>query len=533
MYRRILACLVLSVLMFGCSQKKGVERREAEKSRAGEVDAAAKRLEDTVASKRGRAGSEELAPLEDDAAPATASNPLIRGLQEQIDSSPVFRDNGEGLYESLAEADRTLSRIRQENRDALREASRQVVINANRPNILLVVVHDLGYGDLGSYGQKRIKTPHLDELASQGIRFTSFYAGSPRSDASWWCLLTGRYTANSGQSSYTIAPQSVTLAEVMWQGAYETAFFGNWFLSGSDHSALPHLHGFDSWFGTLCDDPSIDPFPEYVLDGGVRVRITGNADGRRGVEGNGFFVQESVSYLKRRSSDKPFFLTMAYSLSDLPQPASTTGIYRDEEWTDEQRARAAVVSRFDTHVGQLLATLDQLDLARRTAVFITSDTTSAREQDDVSLFFNSNGGLRGSRGNLYEGGLRVPLIARYPGQFPAGEVTDYAAAVWDLLPTFVELGGVSRRPARLDGTSLVSVLRGKAGEPHKRFYWEAHDGGFSQAVRMGRWKAVRPAGKMMQEDIELYDLAEDPSETKDLAFERPDIVDKAISNRVQ
>ena len=532
------AIIVLSPL--GCSRETNTVPPASNRPAAGGLEPQSDdslRTKDTTVAE----SADDIADMDEAASAPPASNPLIRGLQQTIDAIPGFRGQDEELQQSLVDADRLLSDIKQENRDALREMNRQVLAGPRPVNLVLVVADDLGLGDLGCYGHPTHATPHLDQMAGEGVRFTEFYAGGPTNDASWWCLMTGRYTAHSNQSRavpLNLSHNEFTLSEVMWQGGYETAFLGNWCLSASGRDGMPHLHGFDEWTGTLFSETNVTLYPETILNDGVQARVTANSGGEQALCIDEFYTQEALSYLQRHRTGRPFLLVMAYTIprrcpADLAGTASAAGSTEPAEPSDPHAARAAAVAALDQQVGKILTQLQQLGLDRQTAVFVTSDT--AGKHPSTAGQGSSSGSLvlRGVKGELYEGGLRVPLLARWPGQFAAGTVSEYPAAIWDLLPTCAELGHVARKPPGLDGVSLVSVLRGATPERTQRMYWESLSGGDSQAVRIGKWKAVRPAGKDKLSDVELYDLSQDPGESTNIASKHPDIIEQVLNTRSQ
>lgn len=518
------AIAILILLLAGCFSDGA--------GRPTESDPSERRIADGTADAKAPAQPADKVPVnaaqEDDAVVAEAENPLIRELQESIGRSEVFEETHDELQQTLLEADRSLSSVKQESLDALRQASRQVIVGSRPPNIILIVADDLGYGELGCYGQRRIRSPHLDDMASHGMRFTNFYAGGDTSSASWWCLMNGLYTARYGRSKavpHTLDPQAMTLAEVLWQAGYDTEFIGNWSLAGHNNQMMPHLDGFDHWTGTLFDESSIDHYPEYVFIDGARARITANSDGQKGVFVQDFFTQELLACLERHRAGRPLFLVAAYSIPNQTSNVSLVQSYENEDWYEPEKARASAISQLDRYIGEIVDGLQAAGLDQQTAVFLTSDNAASKDNNGGTDLFDRSGGLRGHKGQLYEGGIRVPLIVRWPAQVPEGTTVDYPAAMWDLLPTFAELARAARKPRHVDGVSLVPVLRGREGNERNRLYWESRGvDGWTQAVRVGPWKVVRPAGKTLLGDIELYNLSDDPSETRNVASEHFDIV---------
>lgn len=457
-----------------------------------------------------------------------ASNPLVRGVREFLGSNPVLEETEE-LAQSLMEADRILDDVKRENQDALRQLTRKPRVEPARPpHVVLIVADDLGFGDLGCYGQQQIRTPHLDRLASEGLRFTDFYAGGPDGAATRWCLLTGydsSHARRGDESVYALQGEQVVLPEILWQAGYDTAFIGFWGVGRGDPGAMPHQHGFHEWVGCLDDTAARNPhYPETVFSDGAPVKLRGNAGGKEGQYVQDFYLQETLAFLKRRTAEKPFFLMLSCALPRAPLSVPSLAPYDKESWPLAHQQYAAMVSRLDHDVGEILRQLRTQGLSERTLVLFTSDNAPRREPGGEPDFFASIDGLRHGPGTLYEGDLRLPLIAWWPGRVPAGAVTHSPAAVWDLLPTLADLAAVARRPAGLDGVSLVPVLRGQAAAAREMLYWELRQPGFAQAVRRDQWKVVRPAGKERAKDIELYNLVTDPHEKSNLASQHPDIV---------
>lgn len=475
----------------------------------------------------------------DDAVPPTgaggetgngASNPLIRGFRDLLGASPLIEDDDE-LQQGLFQADSILSQVKEENRRALRDLNRQIPGSPQRsPNILIVVADRLGYGDLGAYGQAWFETPHLDALAAAGMRFTQFYAGGVSAAASQWCLMTGCDTARTRQAnrtSYTLASERITLGEVLWQAGYETVFVGPWWLTENARKDMPHLHGFDRWLGSLGDEAAV-PFPATLWSDGAEIRLRANAGGQKTVLAQDFYTDEIVAYLEKGPRERPFLLVASY-----PLPGLTDGLIIEvdehSDWSEREQTHAATVGKLDRDLGRIFQTLKVRGLDRHTVVLVTSSNgppaIDALSQDRLV----STGGLKGRAGELYEGGLRVPLIVRWPSRVAAGAVCDAPAALWDLLPTCADIAGANRRPAPLDGISLLPVLRGGKDLARKdMLYWEMHAPGFGQAVRRDGWKVVRPPGKMQLQEVELYDLTHDPGESRNVAQENPEVVSQFI-----
>ena len=463
-----------------------------------------------------------------------ARNPLTNGLRKLLEGNPLL-DQKEDLGQTLSQADQILADAKQQNHEALRQLNRQVPVSSQPlPNVVMLIAGDLGYGDLGCYHQQHIHTPRLDRMAAEGLRFTDFYAGGPTGEATRWCLLTGLDTSHAqgvNQSSFLLRPEMLTLPEVLWQAGYDTGFIGCWGLGQGDERLRPHLHGFDEWLGSLDSldqRPAELHYPETLWSDGAPVRLSANAQGQHGQYAQDFYTQEVLRYVQRHRSKKPFFLMVAFPLPHAPLVAPATAPYASADWPVASQTYAAMVSHLDRDVGTILDGLQELGLDERTLVLFTSDNGPPREGESPAAFFDSTAGLRGGKGELYEGGLRVPLLARWPKHIRANTVTNYPAAVWDLLPTLADFANALRRPKLLDGVTLTPVLRGQAGKPRDMLYWEIRQPGFAQAVRMGPWKVVRPIGKSQREELELYNLESDPGEQHNVAPQHPEIVAKFI-----
>lgn len=405
---------------------------------------------------------------------------------------------------------------------------------APRPNILLILADDLGYGDLGSQGQKRIQTPHLDRMAAEGIRFTQAYAGGPVCTSSRCVLVTGRHNGhtvardNVPHFQTYLHEEDVTFAEVLSEAGYVCHGVGKWSLGDAGTEGAATRQGFQSWFGFLNQDHAHHYFTEYLDDDEGRLDLRGNSMAH-GVYSQDLLTQKAMEVLTKASRDeKPFLLYLAYTTphfsarSEDPDgfAVPSLGPYSDREWDDKSRKYAAMVDRLDRDVGRLLQELDQLGLAKDTLVIFSSDNGGHRINGP---FFQSSGPLRGYKRDLTEGGIRVPFLARWPGKIPEGRTSGEIIGFQDLLPTFAELAEAPV-PDGLDGLSIVEALEGRPlSNPHDWLYWDYghRRNRFDQAVRMDRWKGIR-LGKASP--LELYDLEKDLGETRNLASQFPDVV---------
>lgn len=406
------------------------------------------------------------------------------------------------------------------------------------PNLIFILSDDLAQGDLGVYGQRLIRTPRLDRMAREGTRYTQAYSGTSVCAPSRASLLTGLHTGHAPiRGNWEIQPEgqlplpaeTPTVAEVLRRAGYATAAMGKWGMGMFDTSGSPLRKGFDHFFGYNCQRHAHSYFPTYLYRDDRRFELPGNT-------GTGVcpvyaqdLIQENVLRWVRAQRDRPFFLYYAITLPHSRFEINDLGDYAREPWTDQQKAYAAMVTRLDRDIGQLLDLLAELGLDGRTLVMTAGDNGSSFDPDsEIGRRFNqASNGLRGYKRGLYEGALRQAALARWPGVVPAGRVSDEPWAFWDFLPTAAELAGV-RLPAdhRTDGRSLVEFLRGGPAPRRDFFYWELHEQRPLQAARFGDWKAVRNAH---DQPIELYDLARDPGERANLAAAHPDQVARAAT----
>ena len=414
---------------------------------------------------------------------------------------------------------------------------------ASKPNIVFILADDLGYGDLSCYGQKQFRTPNIDRLASAGMRFTNFYAGSTVCAPSRCVLMTGLHTGHCyirGNGDANLRPEDVTVAEILKRAGYQTGLVGKWGLGQEKSTGVPTRKGFDFFFGYLDQAHAHNYYPTFLLRNEERVGLR-NVVPKPGPAGQGvasqkveyspdLMTREALAFVEA-NQNKPFFLELAYTLPHANNEAGNKGMevpdlgaFRDRNWPEPQKGLAAMITHLDNGVGQLLDKLDQLGLTNNTLVFFTSDNGPHKEGGNDPAFFQSSGGLRGFKRALYEGGIRVPCIVRWPGHVPAGTTSDFVAWFADFLPTAADLADVPA-PAKIDGLSLKPLLTGAAQtQPkHQYLYWEFYEGRSAQAVREERWKGVcQPMGGT----IELYDLQLDPKESNNVAAAHADVVSR-------
>ncbi len=418
-----------------------------------------------------------------------------------------------------------------------RHAARQ-----RKPNIIYILADDLGYGDLGCYGQKKVKTPNLDRLAAEGMRFTDHYSGSTVCAPSRNCLMTGEHTGHAwlrGNQRHPLRKEDVTVAELLKRAGYATGCVGKWGLGMNGTTGAPNRQGFDLFFGFVNQSRAHFYYPPHVWRNEEKVSLEGNDVKRQsGQYVHDLFTGEALEFV-RDNRTGPFFLYLPYTIphAELTVPedsmAPYNGKFPEKRWPKDHyggqdtphAAFAGMVSRLDRDVGRIMELLREMGLDENTIVMFSSDNGPHKEGGADPDFFESNGPLVGIKRDLYEGGVRVPMIARWPGRISPGSVTNHVSAFWDVLPTCAELAGLAA-PEGIDGISFVPTLRGRSRQRrHNYLYWEFYEQGGKQAVRRGDWKAVRLNVRRDPENpLELYNLARDIGETTNVADEYPDIV---------
>ena len=408
-----------------------------------------------------------------------------------------------------------------------------------RPNIIFIMADDLGYGDLGCYGQKNIKTPNLDRMASEGMRFTSFYAGSTVCAPARCVLMTGLHTGHCyirGNGKVNLRPSDVTVAEVLRPAGYRSALVGKWGLGHEGSTGVPTRQGFDYFFGYLDQRHAHNYYPSFLMRNEKRVPLRNVVPGE-GKWGQGvatkkvdyshdLVAEEALSFVDR-SKDKPFFLYLALTIPHANNEAGRRGmevpelgIYKDKDWPEPVKGHAAMITRMDRDIGRLLARLKRHGIDKNTLVMFTSDNGPHHEGGYNPNINNSSGPLRGTKRALFDGGIRVPLIARWPGTVKAGSTSEHAGYFADLMPTAADLAG-QKTPKGIDGLSFMPTLLGKKQAQHEFLYWEFFEGGFKQAVRHGRFKAIRRGADA---PLALYDLSEDIGEKNNVAGNHPQVI---------
>ncbi len=413
----------------------------------------------------------------------------------------------------------------------LPKALRTAQAGEEKPNIILILADDMGYGDVGCYGQELIKTPNIDRMAAEGMRFTQAYAGSAVCAPTRCVLMTGLHTGHctrrdntakaggpfTGRPLIPLDADDFTVAAMLEKAGYVTGGIGKWGLGNPGTTGVPEKHGFHHFFGYYDQVHAHDYYTTYLLRSGERVELEGNQGGKQQQYTHDLFEQETLEFI-RDCRDRPFFLYLPYTLPHGKYVIPSDEPYSDQPWSEQHRNYAAMITRLDTTVGKILDLLQGLILDEKTLVIFTSDNGPNRPFLEP---FNSAAGLRGIKRQLYEGGIRMPTIVRWPGTTPAGVVSDFVWSQVDFMPTAAELADIEP-PDNLDGMSVLPTFLGKKQQPHDFLYWEIH-GTFHQAVRMSKWKGVRFG---TEEPLELYDLERDRAEQNDVAAEHPDVVKK-------
>jgi arylsulfatase A-like enzyme len=417
-------------------------------------------------------------------------------------------------------------------------------INLPPPNIIFILADDLGYADLGCYGQKRVKTPNLDRMAAQGTKFTNFYAGSMVCAPSRCTLMTGQHSGHalvrSNESELNIAQTTLhklglikksstshrvslrdedfTLAEALKQAGYVTGLSGKWGLGEAGTSGTPDKQGFDEWFGFLNQSKAHNHYPKHLWSDGVELTIEENTDRKKQLYAHDLFEEYALEFIHEHR-DTTFFLYLPFTLPHGSYEIADQGIYSNTNWSKLEKNYAAMVSRLDNTVGQIENLLRELDIEKNTIVFFCSDNGAP---GIINEKFESNGPYRGEKHQFYEGGIRVPMLVKYPGVVPAGVISTVNWYMPDILPTLADLVGVET-PMNIDGMSILQVLIGRDKEiPERSLYWESYQ---PELVRAGLWKNWKAVQQNPNKAIELYDLDTDPAEKNDVSSQYSDITE--------
>ncbi|WP_083639064.1 arylsulfatase [Algoriphagus marinus] len=436
----------------------------------------------------------------------------------------------------------------------------QVTLEEKKPNIVFILADDLGWGDLGFLGQQYIETPAIDRLASQGMFFTNFYSGATVCAPSRSAFMTGLHTGHTPIRGNTEVqpegqqpmPDSVmTISKLLQEAGYVTGAFGKWGLGFPGSEGDPVNQGFDQFFGYNCQRFAHRYYPDYLWDNFQKVNLPGNDWTTKGDYAPDLIQEKTLAFIEKNQKN-PFFLFMPIVMphaelaapedevlkkyqskfpNETPYVAKSKGAdYGPEMAIPGYQSQpyphatfAAMVERIDRYVAEVVNKLEELGMAENTIIIFASDNGAHQEGGADPDFFDSNGPFRGHKRDLYEGGIRTPMIAYWPGKIKAGSKSDTPLAFWDLLPTFSELAG-TKPNSKTDGISFVPTLFNRGQQQnHEYLYWEFHEQGGKQAIRQGNWKAVKLQvfGKEGP-FLELYDLSKDPNETENLAFSNPE-----------
>ena len=403
-----------------------------------------------------------------------------------------------------------------------------------KPNIIYIVSDDLGYGDLGSYGQMQVRTPRLDQMAKEGLRFTDHYAGHTVCRPSRLVFLTGYHTGHTaiaGNNNHVLPKGSITVNSLLQKAGYKTGGIGKWALGDVGSSGHPNQQGFDFFYGWLDQGAAHDYYPEVLYRNDTAERLAGNVN-----SGNKNVSSKKVTYAHTRCTEEalafigrnrqvPFYLNLTWTIPHTNNEAGRWekdgqevpdyGIYKDKDWPNPEKGFAAMVTLMDHDTGLILDLLKQLGLEKNTLVVFTSDNGPHQEGGHKVETFDSNGRLKGHKRSLHDGGIRVPMIAWWPGTVKPG-VSNHISAFWDWLPTACELAGVAP-PEGIDGISFAPTLLGETAkqQQHEYLFWRWSR---FRALRMGKWKGVAT-----DKQLALYDLDADIGEEKDLAAENPEL----------
>jgi arylsulfatase A-like enzyme len=407
-----------------------------------------------------------------------------------------------------------------------------------KPNIIFIMADDLGYGDLGCYGQEKIQTPQIDQLAREGMRFTNFYAGATVCAPSRCSLLTGKHNGHayvrgnyeighwdSFLGQLPIPEDETTIFEILKQKDYATSCYGKWAMGRAESSGAPDRHAVDDFYGYNCQRHAHSYYP-YYLEGNRGQKHWQNGNKREpGGEtySHDLIAEKALEYIKA-NQDTNFFMYLPFTIPHGPFEVPDLGIYENLNWEKNHKIQAAMITRMDKDVGRIMDLLKQLGIDEKTIVFFTSDN-GAHGDGGTLDFFQASGPLRGRKRDLYEGGIRTPMIVRWPGKIAEQKVSDHVGAFWDIMPTLAEITG-TKSPSEIDGISFFPELQGKEQPKHHHLYWEFYEKDGKQAVRKGKWKAVRLNlhDNFYGSPVELYNLEEDISEKNNVANLHPDIV---------
>jgi arylsulfatase A-like enzyme len=416
---------------------------------------------------------------------------------------------------------------------------------ATKPNIIFILADDLGYGEVGytGAGAGKLQTPNIDKLADRSLRFWQAYAGAPVCAPSRCSLLTGLHTGHTfirGNAKISLRPSDVTVEEVLQKSGYATMSAGKWGLGEPGTTGAPDKKGFDYFYGFIDQTHAHNSWPSFLYRNNETVKLR-NVVPNEGQYGQGvasikvdfandLFNDEILKFIDRTPADKPFFIYAAFTAPHANNEAHLCevpdlGVYKDKDWPEPEKLKAALITRLDSYVGDIVKKVHDKGLEQNTLIIATSDNGPHQEGSNHTAFDDAAGPLRGIKRDIYEGGDREPFVACWPGHIKPGD-TSQVIAFWDFLATAAELAGTPS-PAATDGISFLPTLLGKPDQQkqHDFLYWEFHERGFEQAVLMldGNWKAVRHS---RTQPLELYNLNSDIAEKNNVSEKHPDIIAK-------
>lgn len=433
---------------------------------------------------------------------------------------------------------------------------------ASKPNVIFILCDDLGYGDVGCYGQKKNKTPNIDTLAKEGMLFTDHYSGSTVCAPSRSVLMTGLHTGHTpvrgngakgrrpdGTDPRALEAGTYTIPKMFKSAGYQNGMFGKWGLGQSDDSGNAIKQGFDAFYGYYDQSHAHTFYPEYLWDNDTKVELDGNT------YSHDLIWNKGMEFIRKNAKSKtPFFcyysITVPHAAMSAPEKLhekwrkvypefdEVIGRYwgkdmgKDKEVINPIAGFAAMIENLDNQVGSLMTELKELNIDQNTMVIFTSDNGAHHEGGHDPEFWDSNGPLCGFKRSMTEGGIRTPMLIRWPGTIKPGRRTDHISAFWDFLPTFAEMAGQTvPAEAKIDGISMLPIISGndEAQKKHNVLYWAFNEGGPKQAIRAGKWKLIRYRNNATgSHDIHLYDLEKDIGEELNLADTHPEVVSDCI-----
>lgn len=434
-------------------------------------------------------------------------------------------------------------------------------IEESKPNIIYILADDLGYADVGIYGQTKFDTPNIDKLAKEGMLFTQHYAGSTVCAPSRSVLLSGMHTGHTSirgnkeyipEGQHPMSANTYTIPEMLKEADYTTGAFGKWGLGFVGTEGDPNNQGFDEFYGYNCQRQAHRYYPEHLWHNDKKVMLEGNEGFKETNNYASYLIHDKAIEFMKKNKDKPFFMFYPNvaphaelivpeaelkryqgKYEETPYVNKREGAnYGDENfevkyYTSQPEPRAtfaAMVALLDQQVGDIVEKLKELGLEKNTIIVFSSDNGPHKEGGADPDFFNSNGKLRGYKRDLYEGGIRVPMIVKWPGKVKSNSTSEHISAFWDIMPTFAEVSG-GKLVENIDGISFLPELLNKEQKEHDYMYWEFHEQGGKKAVRKGKWKAVKlHCFNEAKTTIELYDLSNDIGEENNIATAHPEIV---------